>query len=184
MSRIFLRFAEPLLVIAMLAALVYGARGWRWAAGWPPVDECLIAAAGDDNGERAFDDALAAGASPRAHGALGTTALIVASSRGNLGQVRQLLARGAEVNATDRWGGSALLWAAQLDQAEIVQFLLDHGADPALRNQSGQTALDIAISREASAAEAVLRNHSAKRDPLHPQRDRHGPGPSNGPASS
>jgi ankyrin repeat protein len=61
---------------------------------------------------------------------VGTRALMVAASHGNMDTVRALLDAGADVNAKDFTGWTALHAAAFNGDPEIVQLLLEHGAVP------------------------------------------------------
>jgi ankyrin repeat protein len=53
-----------------------------------------------------------------------------------------------------------LMGAAINDHADVVAVLLEKGADGSIRNESGQTALDLA--RESGAAEAVEQIEAAR----------------------
>ena len=48
------------------------------------------------------------------------------------------------MNATDKWGFTPLHEAAQKGRTQLCALLLAHGADPTLKNQEGQTPLDLA----------------------------------------
>ena len=47
------------------------------------------------------------------------------------------------VNATDKWGFTPIHEAAQKGRTQLCALLLAHGADPTLKNQEGQTPLDL-----------------------------------------
>lgn len=53
------------------------------------------------------------------------------------------------VNATDKWAFTPLHEAAQKGRTQLCALLLAHGADPTMKNQEGQTALDLATVRAA-----------------------------------
>ena len=60
----------------------------------------------------------------------GVTALHVASHKGNLDEVRVLLAHGADLNAVmTNAGATALYLASMASHVEVVRVLLEHGAD-------------------------------------------------------
>ena len=69
------------------------------------------------------------------------TALIIASIRGYIEMVRDLLHSGADVNATKRGGETALFCAVCNGEAEIVKLLVDAGAGVNTRYYYGDTAL-------------------------------------------
>lgn len=47
------------------------------------------------------------------------------------------------VNATDKWAFTPLHEASQKGRTQLCALLLAHGADPTLKNQEGQTSLDL-----------------------------------------
>lgn len=51
------------------------------------------------------------------------------------------------VNATDKWAFTPLHEAAQKGRTQLCALLLAHGADPTMKNQEGQTPLDLATVR-------------------------------------
>jgi ankyrin repeat protein len=68
-----------------------------------------------------------------------------------------LLAAGAEVDARQAGGFTPLMGAAFAGLADVVEQLLAAGADPALSNDEGKTAADLAAERGHSDLEARLR---------------------------
>ena len=85
---------------------------------------------------------------------LGKSGLLTAELK-NLGSMapEERKARGAEVNAKSAAGVTPLMVAAGHNNAPMIGLLLAKGADPALKNNLGKTALDIA--REARNEVAV-----------------------------
>lgn len=61
--------------------------------------------------------------------------------------VNKLLTAGADINLQDNDGWSALMYAARDGNGECMHLLLANKADTKLKNKTGQTALDIAKSR-------------------------------------
>lgn len=83
-----------------------------------------------------------------------------AAGRDANGVILILLARGAEVDATQRGadgGWTALHEAADNGDLALIHTLLAHGANPTLRNDGGQTALDLATAKGHAAAAELLR---------------------------
>jgi ankyrin repeat protein len=72
------------------------------------------------------------------------TALGLASARGALAIVEELLARGAAVDAANRWGQTALHLAAGGAHAAVVERLLARGADPRRITRTGESVLTAA----------------------------------------
>jgi hypothetical protein len=74
------------------------------------------------------------------------TPLQVAAGGGDVGKVTLLLKRGATVDRRNEREvhETALMDAARSGHSDIVQRLLDHGADPALTDDLGSNALEIA----------------------------------------
>ena len=88
----------------------------------------------------------------------GTTALITAARSGNRDLVKALNLAGANLNAQDNKGRTALMFAAKAGDKWTVRFLLDkdwagegksglHKANSSIKNNSGQTAKDIAMQQ-------------------------------------
>ncbi|KAH0569139.1 kinase D-interacting substrate of 220 kDa B isoform X2 [Cotesia glomerata] len=71
----------------------------------------------------------------------GSTALILAATKGKIQFVRELINHGADVNAEDADNWTALLCAAKEGHTEVCLELLEHGADLEHRDLGGWTAL-------------------------------------------
>jgi quinoprotein dehydrogenase-associated probable ABC transporter substrate-binding protein len=68
-----------------------------------------------------------------------------------------LVERGAEVNAQAKNGMTALMIAATHNSAPMIGLLMDAGADPAVKNNQGLTATDVARkNNNLEAAQAIL----------------------------
>lgn len=68
-----------------------------------------------------------------------------------------LIKYNACVNATDKWAFTPLHEAAQKGRTQLCALLLAHGADPTLKNQEGQTPLDlVTVSDGALLRKSVL----------------------------
>ena len=74
----------------------------------------------------------------------GLTALHQSAIDGNLECAKALIASGANVNCVDCELWTPLHAAAMSGKIEVVRFLLGHGADCHLKNESQQTAYDVA----------------------------------------
>ncbi|KAJ0170043.1 hypothetical protein K1T71_014649 [Dendrolimus kikuchii] len=103
----------------------------------------LHLAAGYNNLEVA-EALLEAGAAVSARDKGGLVPLHNAASYGHLELAALLLRAGTPPNSADRWGFTPLHEAAHKARTQLCALLLAHGADPFLKNQEGQTALDLA----------------------------------------
>uniref|UniRef100_W5MFT8 Poly [ADP-ribose] polymerase n=1 Tax=Lepisosteus oculatus TaxID=7918 RepID=W5MFT8_LEPOC len=66
-----------------------------------------------------------------------------AASYGHVDVAALLIKYHACVNATDKWAFTPLHEAAQKGRTQLCALLLAHGADPTLKNQEGQSPLDL-----------------------------------------
>ena len=75
------------------------------------------------------------------------------TSSDDLNVMRYLIAQGINVNYVTSNGGTtpltyfAQMWIPAGDRQNVLKILLDAGADPAVRDQSGKTAVDYCIAR-------------------------------------
>lgn len=86
-----------------------------------------------------------------------------ASSYGHLDIAALLIKYNTVVNATDKWGFTPLHEAAQKGRTQLCALLLAHGADPFLKNQEGQSPVDLAsaddvrcLLQDAMASQQVV----------------------------
>ncbi|XP_063699423.1 poly [ADP-ribose] polymerase tankyrase [Culicoides brevitarsis] len=107
----------------------------------------LHLAAGYNNLEVA-EFLLEQGADVNAQDKGGLIPLHNASSYGHLEIAALLIKHNTLVNATDKWGFSPLHEASQKARTQLCALLLAHGADPFLKNQEGQTSLDLATAED------------------------------------
>jgi len=91
----------------------------------------------------------------------GCTALHRAADLGAAGEVRALLAQGADVDCRDAWGETPLHFAGRGGSVEVVGLLLQHGAESSPANESGATPLVAAAKAGKEAACKVLLDHGA-----------------------
>ena len=93
-------------------------------------------------------------------GSSGSTALILAASKGRAAVVRTLLGAGASTQAVDGSGATALHRAAGKGHLEIVETLLEGGGSAAAlldaRDKEGHTAFHVAAIHEQAAACVLL----------------------------
>src|SRR5262245_6802320 len=81
-----------------------------------------------------------------------------AIERADVGAIRDLLARGADVDARDRHGQTGLMRAAHAGHRSVVEVLVAHGADLDVAAKFGLSALMLAIvAGHAEIAELLLR---------------------------
>ncbi|XP_051134397.1 ankyrin repeat domain-containing protein EMB506, chloroplastic [Andrographis paniculata] len=95
--------------------------------------------------EAVISHLLRKGANPKAKDQDGATPLHYAAQVGALQTVKLLIKYKANVNAADNEGWTPLHVAMQTRNRDIVKVLLVNGADRILRNQAGNTALDLAM---------------------------------------
>ena len=74
----------------------------------------------------------------------GATSLIIASNKGHLDVVRELLARGANANAAFNTGATPLIQASWQGHVDVVRVLLAAGADKRHVTNNGATATSVA----------------------------------------
>jgi ankyrin repeat protein len=153
--------------VVLMMALVFGysLRGMRYGWTWhESMDQRLL----DGLRLRDYDQietALASGASPNAAEALsGHSALIIASSQGDLASVGDLLARGASVDLRDRNGATALAHAAYWGHVRIVHELIQSGAAVDALDSEGLTPLAHALILGQSQVVQLLLQHGAQAD--------------------
>ncbi|XP_018313047.1 kinase D-interacting substrate of 220 kDa isoform X3 [Mycetomoellerius zeteki] len=91
----------------------------------------------------------------------GSTALILAATKGKIHFVRELINHGTDVNAEDADNWTALLCAAKEGHTEICLELLEHGADLEHRDMGGWTALMWATYKGKSATVTMLLGRGA-----------------------
>ncbi|XP_072229854.1 poly [ADP-ribose] polymerase tankyrase-2-like [Leuresthes tenuis] len=102
----------------------------------------LHLAAGYNNPEAA-EYLLQHGAEVNSEDKGGLIPLHNAASYGHVEVAALLIKYDSCVNATDRWAFTPLHEAAQKGRTQLCALLLAHGADPTLRNQEGQSPLDV-----------------------------------------
>ncbi|XP_076390426.1 ankyrin repeat-rich membrane spanning isoform X2 [Megachile rotundata] len=86
----------------------------------------------------------------------GSTALILAATKGKIHFVRELINHGADVNAEDGDNWTALLCAAKEGHTDVCLELLEHGADLEHRDMGGWTALMWATYKGRSPTVTML----------------------------
>ncbi|XP_076293167.1 ankyrin repeat-rich membrane spanning isoform X2 [Lasioglossum baleicum] len=91
----------------------------------------------------------------------GSTALILAASKGKIHFVRELVNHGADVNAEDGDNWTALLCAAKEGHTDVCLELLEHGADLEHRDMGGWTALMWATYKGRSPTVTMLLGRGA-----------------------
>lgn len=80
----------------------------------------------------------------RQNSALDNTVLHLASSAGNLDDVKQICSK-KNINDKGDLGNTALHYACMMGHVEIVNFLLSKGANKNLENEFGETPKDTAL---------------------------------------
>ena len=85
-----------------------------------------------------------------------------AVSRGDLPEVKRLIAKGAEVNAKGKYGSTPLMHASMNGDREVVQELLSKGAEVNAKDNNGQTALMAASDKGQQEVKELLIKAGAK----------------------
>ncbi|NXA12746.1 ANR22 protein, partial [Sapayoa aenigma] len=86
--------------------------------------------------------------------------LMVSKTKQNENLVKMLLRAGVNVNATDSSGSTALHYACKTKNQAVIPLLLEAHADTSVKNQDGETPLDIARSLQFHNIESMLRKAS------------------------
>lgn len=91
--------------------------------------------------------------------AAGITPLVAAIATGDMNELQNLLAQGADVNKpTEKFGATPLVWAVIADDRPVIELLLRHGADVRGESAEGKNALDYAAEKnDASLVDLLLR---------------------------
>lgn len=108
--------------------------------------------------------ALDGGADANGATASGRSALQDAAAFGDLEMVRMLVEKGADVQAADKRGYTPLMRAAlsyEPGSPAVVEYLLAKGANPSPKNETGDTALSLAVRFGETPLAALLRKAGA-----------------------
>ena len=85
------------------------------------------------------------------------TPLHYAASKGHTAMMRLLIDNDAYIDAESPNGTTPLMMAAYYASHMAVKLMLEEGADPNLQNQDGQTALDVALSKDKKLSAQYIR---------------------------
>jgi uncharacterized protein len=85
------------------------------------------------------------------------TPLHYAASKGHTAMMRLLIENDAYVDADSPNGTTPLMMAAYYASPNAVKLMLEEGADPLLKNQDGQTALDMALVKDKKLSAQYIR---------------------------
>ena len=85
------------------------------------------------------------------------TPLHYAASKGYTGMMRLLIENDAYIDAESPNGTTPLMMAAYYASPNAVKLMLEEGADPLLKNQDGQTALDMALVKDKKLSVQYIR---------------------------
>jgi ankyrin repeat protein len=85
------------------------------------------------------------------------TPLHYAASKGHTAMMRLLIENDAYVDAESPNGTTPLMMAAYYSSPNAVKLMLEEGADPLLKNQDGQTALDMALVKDKKLSAQYIR---------------------------
>ena len=85
------------------------------------------------------------------------TPLHYAASKGHTAMMRLLIENDAYVDAESPNGTTPLMMAAYYASPNAVKLMLEEGADPLLKNQDGQTALNMALAKDKKLSAQYIR---------------------------
>ncbi len=89
--------------------------------------------------------------------------LLLAARKGNVGMVRRLLDKGADINAKSPYGATPLYFAASNGHLEVVRLLLERGADVNAKEAFyGSTALNSATAKGRAPIVKILLDKGAE----------------------
>ncbi|XP_071604874.1 ankyrin repeat domain-containing protein 22 isoform X3 [Heliangelus exortis] len=86
--------------------------------------------------------------------------LMISKTKQNENLIKMLLRAGVDVNATDFSGSTALHYACEMKNLAVIPLLLEAHADASVKNQDGETPLDIARRLKFHDIESMLRKTS------------------------
>ncbi|RMI99067.1 hypothetical protein BHE90_017296 [Fusarium euwallaceae] len=102
------------------------------------------------------------GANVHTRGLDGKTLLYEAAAAGKVEIVKLLLKQGVDPSVTTDYGWSSLHWAAANGKLECVRLLLDAGANRNPLSDTQKSPLDMAIERNQTVIEGILRREGAE----------------------
>ena len=85
------------------------------------------------------------------------TPLHYAASKGHTEMMRLLIDNDAYIDSESPNGTTPLMMAAFFATPKAVKLMLEEGADPTLQNKDGQTALDMALSKDKNLSAQYIR---------------------------
>jgi ankyrin repeat protein len=85
------------------------------------------------------------------------TPLHYASSKGHTAMMRLLIENDAYIDAESPNGTTPLMMAAYYASPNAVKLMLEEGSDPLLKNQDGQSALDMALVKDKKLSAQYIR---------------------------
>ena len=138
----------------LIAVLILSALALSYCSKKASVDEQLVKAAKAGNVAK-VKELLGKNANPNCKVG-GVTPLVWASYKGQLGIVKLLLAKGADINAQDKDGDTPLIAAVFANQPGIVEYLFAKGANKEIKNKKGKTALMVAKEKKRNKIIKIL----------------------------
>lgn len=86
------------------------------------------------------------------------TALMAAVMKNDVGLIKLLIEKNANLDLTNKTGVTALMLATQFKKIEIIKILLQHKANKLLKDNDGKTAFEYAVNTNDDTIIQLLKN--------------------------
>ena len=90
-------------------------------------------------------------------------AITWAAWAGNIEMVDLLITRGAAIDAPGTYARTALGWAVDMGRKDVVELLLARGASPDVKDENGDSPLDLARKHPANGLADIIEKFAARK---------------------